>query len=152
MAKFPSQRKICNPGNLPDARYFGDRKTRLKRTRTEPLPGTKTLMPSTNDGALSKLVTANMSETGTCTTCKALGYMALGLSILLLAVSYISMFVEIPSIMTLVFYVSFVIMHFCVLSSQLMSDGKNGLGLLSLAIFYIGLVIRFMISSFLFVI
>lgn len=139
---------MCNPSYLPDARYFGDRKTRRKRTRTEPLPGTKTLMPSVNDGGLSQLVIAKSRETQPSPTSRALGWMAIGFAALLLMLSCVAWFVELPDLASLVYYVVFVMMHFCVLGSQLVSDGRNGLGLLALAIYYPGLILWFILVSY----
>ncbi len=148
MSKSPTQRSWSHPGRLKDAKYSGDRKRRLKRTRTEPLPSTKTLLPSTNDGLLKELVIAKSRKSEPSPTAKALGWVAIGFAGLLLLLSYTAIFVELPEIATLVYYVVFVMMHFCVLSSQLMSEGKNGLGLLALAIYYPGLILWFMIVTY----
>jgi len=143
MSKSPSQRSLVNPGQVPDARYFGDRKTRLKRTRTEPLPGTKTPMPSTNDGGLSQLVTmqARAVESQPCLTSRALGWMCIGFAALLLVFSYTSLFIHLPGIVTLTYFAVFVLMHGCALCAHLSSEAKFGLGPISLVIYYGGLIL-----------
>ena len=148
MSKSPSQRKMCNPCGIPDAEYFGHRKTRLKRTRTEPLPGTKVLLPSENNEGLKELLLSQTRQTEPCTTSKSMGWVAIGLSVIMLLISYVGLFIGLPEFLGMVYFLSFIVMHVCVLCSQLMSDGRDGLGLLSLAIYYPGLLLWFIIVSF----
>ena len=171
MPRVFNQKRMCNPAGIPDAEYFGKRKRRRKVERSEPLPGTKQTLSSEDDGQLEQLLTAHDSETipnpsggrklvlgqndgqlegvlssqsrQTVTNPKAkvMGQVAFGLSILLLLMVVSSSFIVWPEPFILMGMVGFAVMHICVLCSQLMSDGKNGLGVLSLLVFYPGYIL-----------
>ena len=166
MPRGPNQKRMCNPAGIPDAKFFAEKKRRKGRKREKPLPGTKQTLSSENDGQLEQLFTAHdstmvpkpdggrqlvlgnndgqldgvmLSQTRKTTSspiAKPMGQIALGLSLFMLVVLYSGIFVNVPNEVTVVCFIAFFLMNIFAIASQLMSDGRNGPGLLSLAIFY----------------
>ena len=152
MSIIPSVKKLVNPTGDEDGGVFGRRKGRgkgrRKRKRTEPLPGTKGLLPSKRDGQLRDLLVTRFHEGKVSPKAgNAIGIAGFSIAVAMLVGYWLDKIVEMPAAGPALMWLGFCCIHLCMLFSQILSNGKSTMGGLAMAVLYAGIFISVIIEG-----
>ena len=145
MSHFGMQKVFRNPGDLRG--IPGVTKRRPVPLRDSPLPGTKTML-CPPDEHLHELVSGRKIEVILPSRpAKILGVLAMGGSIILIGLIWLSMLADIGDVWWGISTFAFV--HITSIFSQILSQGRNQTGSLALLVLYGGMLASVIIAHFL---
>ena len=136
MPRLLQLKRRDDQGSLGNGKLLWEKKNpSAEPVRDEPLEGLKQTLPSANDGQLAHLFTRPAART-ICMGAKLCAWMGIVSAVVLLILNALLLWAELPEVAALLYMLLFIGMHLCVTFSQLLSEGRYGIGLLALPIYY----------------